>query len=211
MPSRRTAAIAAVALLLAACAGSAGTTTTTVAIGETATTVAGPAATEAPTTQPPTESTEEAPATTDAPATTVPAAGAMEIDGDVVTIAWDNLGSTPFYAPAAGGGDPFFHIHTNPDADGFFLSFELYTTGYGQQWTGETGTFDISCADPVNSTGICPYFDADGPGPEPVKGDDFAATGSLTIVQLDDVGYEIVIHELVFSDGTTFSEFTMSG
>ena len=64
---------------------------------------------------------------------------------------------------------------------------------------------------PVNSAGICPDVDPDGPGPEPVKGDDFAATGSLTIVQLDDGGHEIVVHELAFSDGTTFSEFTMSG
>ena len=36
-------------------------------------------------------------------------------------------------------------------------------------------------------------------------------TGSLTIVQLDDGGYEIVVHELVFSDGTTFDEFTIAG
>ena len=86
------------------------------------------------------------------------------------------------------GPIPIFQIHTNPATDGFFLSFEMYTTGYGQQWTGELGTFPISCADAANSTGICPYFDPDGPGPDPVKGDDFAATGSVTVVQLDAEG-----------------------
>ncbi len=195
------------AVLLASCA-SPTTTATTVAAAAPATPDTAPTAetTSPPTTTPP---ATEGP-TTVVPPTTVPVAP-MEITGGTVVVRWDALAATPFYAPAVGGSDPFFHIHTNPDTDGFFLSFEMYTTGYGQQWTGETGTFEISCADPVTSTGICPYFDPDGPGPEPVKGDDFAATGLLTIVRLDDTGYEIIVHELAFSDGTTFAAFEMTG
>jgi hypothetical protein len=83
-------------------------------------------------------------------------------------------------------------------------------TGYGAEWTGELGTFDISCDSPDTSTGIWRYFDPDGPGPIEVVGSDFTATGSIAIVQLDDTGYEFVVHELVFADGTTFNEFTVA-
>lgn len=138
--------------------------------------------------------------------------GAVPLDqsGDLVVVDWSALPSTPYFEPDAGGDDPYFHIHTNPESDGFFLSFELHTV-WGEAWTGQTGTFDITCSNPGTSTGICPYFDADGPGPEPVIGDDFGASGSMTIVQLDDTGYEIVVHQLLFSDGTSFDEFTMIG
>ena len=142
--------------------------------------------------------------------TTEPAS-AIDLEGDKVLIEWENLSSEPFYAAPAGGDDPFYHIHTNPDVDGFFLSFELFTTGYGSEWTGETGTFDISCASATASTGICPYFDPDGPGPLEVLGTDFDATGSMTIVRLDGAGYELVVHDLVFGDGTSFEEFTVVG
>jgi hypothetical protein len=125
-------------------------------------------------------------------------------------VVWSSLTSTPTFS-FVDGGDPYYLIHTNPDADGFFLSFELYTTGYGAEWTGELGTFDISCDNPTTSTGICPYFDVDGPGPVEVLGTDFATTGSMTINALDSGGYDIVVHELVFSDGTTFDEFEMTG
>lgn len=33
----------------------------------------------------------------------------------------------------------------------------------------------------------------------------------MTINALDSGGYDIVVHELVFSDGTTFAEFEMIG
>ena len=55
-----------------------------------------------------------------------------------------------------------FSQSSNSDVDGFFFSLELYTE-WGQAWTGETGGFEISCSDPATSTGICPYFDPDGP------------------------------------------------
>ena len=55
-----------------------------------------------------------------------------------------------------------------------------------------------------------PYVDPDGPGPIEVVGSDFTATGSITIVQLDETGYEFVVHELVFADGPTFNEFTVA-
>ena len=134
----------------------------------------------------------------------------LDLSGDTVVVTWDALPSTPFFAPAAGGPDPFFHIHTNPADDGFFLSFELYTV-WGELWTGQMGTFDITCGSPPTSTGICPYFDPDGPGPEAVIGDDFAATGSMTISKLDAEGYDVVVHSLMFSDGTSFEEFHMVG
>ncbi len=118
--------------------------------------------------------------------------------------------STPFFAPAGGGTDPFFHIHTNPASDGFFLAFEMYTV-WGGGWTGEMGTFPVTRTDPASSTGICPYFDPDGPGPLPVLGGDFATTGEITINQLDGAGYDIIVHSLLFSDGTTFGEFQMTG
>ncbi len=137
-------------------------------------------------------------------------AGAVTIDGSTVSIDWAALSSTPFYAPAGAGSDPFFHIHTNPATDGFFLAFEMYTV-WGGGWTGETGTFPITCGDAVTSSGICPYFDPDGPGPLPVLGGDFGATGEMTINELGPDGYNIVVHSLTFSDGTTFNEFEMTG
>lgn len=54
----------------------------------------------------------------------------MGIDGNIVAISWNALFSTPFHAPAAGSADPY----TNPGSGSFFLAFELYTTGHGQQW-----------------------------------------------------------------------------
>ena len=198
------AGVAAIALVVAACGG------TTVETEDAGTpdepTTDAPVVTESePTTEAPEPSL--APSTTDAPESPP----ALDLSGDAVMINWDNLPSTPFFSPAGGGTDPLFLIHTNPATDGFFLSFEMYTTGYGREWTGEIGTFAISCVDAVNSTGICPYFDPDGPGPDPVKGDDFATTGLVTIVQLDADGFEIIVHELIFSDGTIFNEFTMTG
>lgn len=211
--------LAAFLLLLAACGGSSSSDSTNTQDGATtqapnASTTSAPASTLATTTTPAPTSTTAAPTTvapTTAAPTTTAAAAPLQVVDDVVTVDWNALTATPFYATPDGGSDPFFHIHTTPDVDGFFLSFELYTTGYGQEWTGETGTFDISCDNPTSSTGICPYFDPDGPGPEPVKGSDFQTTGSLTINQLDEDGYEIVVHTLTFTDGTTFAEFTITG
>ena len=97
--------------------------------------------------------------------------GPVTIDGDVVTIDWDALPSEPYFA-FTDGADAFYQIHTNPETDGFYLNFEFYTV-WGEAWTGELGTFPISCIDPTTSTGICVYYDPDGPGPEPVKGSDF--------------------------------------
>ncbi len=42
-------------------------------------------------------------------------------------------------------------------------------------------------------------------------GSDFATTGSITINQLDDSGYDIVVNEIVFSDATTIGSFQMTG
>ena len=104
----------------------------------------------------------------------------------------------------------FFHIHTNPATDGFFFSLEMYTE-WGQAWTGETGAFEISCSDPTTSTGICPYFDPDGPGPLPVLGGDFMTTGQIIIEQLDADGYVLSVGPVIFSDGTVINPFMMTG
>ncbi len=89
----------------------------------------------------------------------------------------------------------------------------MYTTGYGALWTGELGDVDVSCMEAVpgaNSTGICPYFDPDGPGGVAVKSA-FVATGSITINQLDDNGYDIVVNEIVHPGGTTIAGFQLTG
>jgi len=192
--------VAVTALVAAACSGSSsgGTDTTT-----TTTVTVAPTATVAPTS---TSTTTTSTTTT----TTAPTAPPLDTSGDQVVVVWSSLPSSPHFS-FVGGGDPHYLIHTNPGPDGFFLSFEMYTTGYGAEWTGELGTFDISCDHPNTSTGICPYFDPDGPGPIDVLGTDFATTGSLTINALGGDGYDIVIHELIFSDGTSFSEFQIVG
>ena len=121
--------------------------------------------------------------------------------------------STPFYSPAdPGSDDPFFHIHTNANRDGFFLAFEMYTTGYGGLWTGELGEMAISCAEPLpgaNSTGIRVHFVPE-PGGEDLNGD-FTATATITITQLDDAGYNILVEELSFSDGSSIVGLHMTG
>jgi hypothetical protein len=97
--------------------------------------------------------------------------------------------------------DPFFHLHDQPE-DGFFFSLEMYTTGFGSGWTGQTGTFVLSCT--AEGSGICIHFDPDGDGDE--FGDlaaDFAAGGTIQIDQLDDEGYDFTLTDVTFSDGTT--------
>ena len=105
-----------------------------------------------------------------------------------------------YYAPpVAGSSDPFYHIHTTPDIDGFFLSIEAYTV-YGTDWTGELGTFDIDCS--ASGTGICVHFDPDGPGPMPDLGADFAVTGQVTFTVLEQDAFDVTLTDVLFSDGT---------
>ena len=137
-------------------------------------------------------------------------ATALDFDGVAATIDWTALPSTPFYAPANQAADPFFHIHTNPATDGFFFSLEMYTE-WGAAWTGETGGFEISCSDPGTSTGICPYFDPDGPGPLPVLGSDFMTTGQIVINSLGPDGYDLMVGPVIFSDGTVINPFPVVG
>jgi hypothetical protein len=88
----------------------------------------------------------------------------------------------------------------------------MYTTGYGGLWTGELGDVAVGCMEgppAPNSTGICPRFDPDGPGPiEPFSA--FTATGSITINQLDETGYDILINKIVFAEGATVTNFQMT-
>jgi hypothetical protein len=137
---------------------------------------------------------------------------ALSQNGEVWTVDWSLV--TAFWSPAvATGADPLVLIHTIPEIDGFFFSLELYTTGYGQLWTGELGEAAVGCTEGppgANSTGICPYFDSDGPGPVELSSA-FVATGSITINKLDDTGYDILVNEIVYPDGTTVGGFAIVG
>lgn len=184
--------LVALSLLSAACGDDSSTATT----ATTTTTTTTPPSTAPPTT------TTTLPTTTaadDSPPEPVPA---IDASGDEVVINWDAVGGT--YIPGAGSADdPFFHIHSNTEPDGFFLGLELYTV-YGAGWTGQTGTFPIDCG----GTGICVHFSI-GEGPD--LGADFLAAGNLTINQLDEGGYNIDVSGLMFTDGTVVADLTLVG
>jgi len=190
---RLTTCAALVAMMVAASGGSATTTTTTTA-GSTTTTSGG------------------ATTTTSATTTSDPGSDASAIttneDGSY-TIDWDALEGTVFFAPPVGGSsDPFYHVHTDPAVDGFFLSIEAYTV-YGTAWTGQLGDFAIGCG--PAASGICVHFDPDGPGPIGNLGADFRVSGDITITQADENGFAAIITNLEFSDGTTIpGPFTVS-
>ena len=134
-------------------------------------------------------------------------------DGDTYTIVWENT-TSPFWDPDAGTDEsPFFFVHTKPAQDGFYFALEMYTTGYGALWTGELGEVQVLCMEGApgpNSTGICPWFDPDGPGPmDPFSA--FGATGTITIDQLDSDGYDITVNEIVYAEGAMVSTFRLTG
>ena len=105
-----------------------------------------------------------------------------------------------YYAPPVPGSpDPFYHIHTTPAVDGFFLSIEAYTV-YGTQWTGQLGTFEIDCS--VAGTGICVHFDPDGPGPAVDLGSDFSGSGQITFTLLETGAFEVTLANVAFAQGT---------
>jgi len=186
--------IAATALAIAAC-GDDDAATTTAATTTEVTTTAAPATTTtaAPAT---TTTTTQAPTTTEAPA------DAITVEGTAVAIDWSQV-SAPFFAgPVDGAADPFYHLHTDPGTDGFFLSIEAYTV-YGTQWTGELGTFEIDCTEA--GTGICVHFDPDGPGPEGDAGADFLATGTITFHKLGAGGMQATLENVTFTNGLTIA------
>jgi len=187
-------------LLAAACGGTeeAATTPTAAPPPTDATTT-----TAAPTTTTAAPTTTAAATTTTTTTTTTEAAGmAIEVDGDQVTIDWSQVASPFFAAPVAGAADPFYQLHTDPDSDGFFLGIEAYTV-YGAAWTGELGTFEIDCT--PQGTGICVHFDPDGSGPEPNAGADFAATGTITFLELEDDSFSATLENVQFSNGLTIA------
>lgn len=171
-------------------------TTETTVVETTTTTAPEPALVEITpsTTAPP----DTAPVDPTAPTTEAPApARVFELD-------WSKLTLPTYFEldDETNPDDPFWYIHNQPD-EGFFLSLEMYTTGFGSAWTGETGTFDLSCTE--GGTGICIHFDPDGPGEDEVDLNvDFAATGTIEITTLDESdGYDLVLTGVTFSDGTT--------
>ena len=124
-------------------------------------------------------------------------------DGAVYSLDWSNLQYPALfvYDDETNPDDPFFHLHDQPE-EGFFLSLEMYTTGFGEAWKGETGTFEVSCT--PEGSGICIHFDPDADGEEfGDLGADFAATGTVEITQLDDEGYDLTLTDVAFADGTT--------
>ncbi len=149
--------------------------------------------------------TSTAPAATgsDAPVDVEPSAALSESQEAVYEVSWEELVGAPYYAydDVRDPDDPFWHVHTNPEADGFFLSLEMFTTGYGSGWEGETGTHAVDCSEA--GTGICLHFNPDGPLQDGDLGGDFAVTGNIRIDQLDDRGYALVLTDIAFSDGST--------
>jgi hypothetical protein len=126
----------------------------------------------------------------------------IELSDGVFEIDWSRLGEPAYYGfdDATNPDDPFWHLHNQAGPDGFFLALEMYTTGYGSAWEGETGDFELSCT--ATGTGICIHFDPDGEGPTSDLNGDFEATGQITIRRLDDEGYDLVLTEVVFTGGT---------
>jgi len=208
-------------LLLAGCGGGDGDTESVVAPEPAATDAPAPTATTAPEPEPdataepapepeaePTEAPEE-PAETEETQT----GEALEVNGSVFSIDWGAVAPAFFSAPLGSEPDPLFFVHTTPAEDGFYFALEMYTTGYGALWTGELGEVNVSCAEGVpgpNSTGICPQFDPDGPGPLPPL-DGFGATGTIVINQLDGAGYNIDVVAIMFPSGEIIASFNLSG
>lgn len=205
----------AMALIALACGGSETSSDTEATSSTTATqeTEASTTTTEAPTTTAEASTTTAESTTTTEATTTTLGEPVLTQDGDNYMIVWAST-QGPTYKPAIeSAASPFFHIHNNPNNDGFFFGLEMYTTGYGALWTGETGTIQVLCmeAPPApNSTGICPWFDPDGPGPiEPFSA--FGATGTITINRLDADGYDVVVNEVVYAEGGVVTEFHLVG
>jgi hypothetical protein len=178
-------------VLVAGCGG--GTTS------DTAATTTSAASSSTTTTTAPTTTTTAATTTTAQTTTTIGSSAPFEINGDrEVTIDWAALAGVFFAAPVPNADDPLFHVHNNPATDGFFLGVEAYTV-YGPGWTGQLGTFDIDCAE----NGFCLHFDADGSGPESDLGADFMVTGTIEILRADIDGFEAILTDVAFTDGTT--------
>ncbi|MEM7140155.1 MAG: hypothetical protein AAF548_03920 [Actinomycetota bacterium] len=165
-----------------------------------------PPADDPPADDPPAEDPPADDPPADEPPADEPAPVALDDSGAQIAVDWGAMSDV--YLPNAGGAsDPFFHIHSDNAAHDFYLSFEMYTV-WGGGWTGELGTFPISCNDPLNDTGICVHYVPAG-GTD--LGADFGATGTVTINQLDDGGYDVLVAGLTFTDGTTFADFSMTG
>ncbi len=148
------------------------------------------------TSEAPDDSDSDSTDSTDAATSTTMGGGeALTDNGDgSFDVDWASV-SSPFF-DFEESDDPFWHIHSDLADDGVFLSLEMYTV-YGPTWTGETGEFEINCDE--TSTGICIHFDV-GEGD---VGADFSGTGTITINQLDDSGYDLVVSDVAFGDGTT--------
>jgi hypothetical protein len=131
--------------------------------------------------------------------TTVAGAPALAInDAGEVRIEWAGVTQVSYLAPVPNATDPLFFVHNEPNTDGFYLGLEAYTV-FGAGWTGQLGTFAIDC----ENNGICLHFDPDGPGPAIDAGFDFLASGTIEFVQADLDGFEAILTDVAFTDGTT--------
>lgn len=142
---------------------------------------------------------EGAPATT---TTTAPPPPLVESPEGVYAIDWSALGAPAFfgYDDETDPEDPFWLVNNQSEVDGFFLGLEMYTTGFGERWEGQLGTYRIACD--RRGTGICLHFDPDADGPEPDLGADFGTTGTVSIRKLDPDGYHLVLSDVEFTDGS---------
>jgi hypothetical protein len=145
-------------------------------------------------------------ATTAPPTTIGEPALLVAIDAEVPPVyelAWDRLRFAPFfgYDDDTDPDDPFWHLHTQDD-EAFWFSLEMFTTGFGEAWEGETGTFDLGCG--AELSGICLHLDPDGDGDAADDlNADFRATGTIRIDQLDEDGYDLTLSDVEFTDGST--------
>jgi len=139
-----------------------------------------PATDPPPTQLPPTEPPATEPPVTEPTTTTTLAPEAIVFgeadDEGVVPVAVDGMLLDPLFNQFMDGDDPFFLIHTQQDD--IFIGIEMYSV-FGDQWTGELGTFPTDCT----THGICVYFDPDGEGP--LLGGGPAEGGQVTISQLE--------------------------
>ncbi len=106
---------------------------------------------------------------------------------DIWRIDWSTL--TPAYSIEGTADAPIYTIFNNPAADRMEFTLVLSTTDADGPWPGGLGTFPLTCT--PDRKGICLTFAPPGavdqnPG--------FAGTGTVTINQLDEDGYDVVIN-----------------
>ena len=123
---------------------------------------------------------------------------ALEIDAALLgpdgcpTVALDTSNWGSLTASWHAGDDPFFQIHDNEA--GFYANLEAYTV-WGDDWTGQSGTFAPDC----NGTGLCFWLLPDD------EHAFLATAGEVDVVELEQSGggigpsFEVVLRGLTMT------------